>query len=542
MTENIEKIWLKSYPKDMRSTLEYPEKTMPDFLAEAAAKLPNRTAIAFAGIELDYKTVYGMVLKTATFLSDLGVKKGDRVALMTPNCPQYIVSFFAIQKIGAVVVQVNPMYVEREIDHILNDSGAEVFIAYDQFYPRIKNVRDVTPLKKAILFSLGPALDVTGEDVLKFESLLAAAAPQPPKVEIDPVNDLAVFQYTGGTTGVSKGAMLTHRNIVANALQVTEWFKGCRYGEETVICVLPFFHSYGMTCCINFGIANAATLVVLPRFEIDPVMQAIDKYQPTLFPGVPTMYIGVVNHPDVTKINVKSIKYCISGSAPLPVEVAQKFEELTGGYLVEGFGLSETSPVSHCNPMIGVRKPGSIGLPLPDTLCKIVDLETGTKILPPGETGELCITGPQAMKGYWNMPEETAKTLRDGWVYTGDIARMDEDGYFYIVDRKKDMIIAGGFNIYPRDVEEVLFEHPKVMEAVVAGVPDPYRGETVKAFIVLKEGEQATEEEIVAYCKTKLAAYKVPKLVEFRKELPKTAVGKVLRRFLREEEMKKQGK
>ncbi|MHB8919110.1 MAG: long-chain-fatty-acid--CoA ligase [Desulfocucumaceae bacterium] len=524
----------------MRTTLDYPDKTMPDFLEEAAAKLPARTAIAFAGMELNYQTVYGMMLKTATFLSDLGVKKGDRVALMTPNCPQYIVAFYAIQKIGAVVVQVNPMYVEREIEHILNDSGARVFIAYDQFYPRIKSVRNVTPLEKVILFSLGPALDVAGEEVLKFETLMASAAAQPPKVDIDVKNDLAVFQYTGGTTGVSKGAMLTHRNIVANALQVTEWFKGCKYGEETVMCVLPFFHSYGMTCCINFGIASAATLVVIPRFELEPVMQAIDKYQPTLFPGVPTMYIGVVNYPDIAKINVKSIKYCISGSAPLPVEVAQKFEELTGGYLVEGFGLSETSPVTHCNPMIGVRKPGSIGLPLPDTLCKIVDLETGEKILPPGEIGELCITGPQAMKGYWNMPEETAKTLKDGWVYTGDIAKMDDDGYYYIVDRKKDMIIAGGFNIYPRDVEEVLFEHPKVMEAVVAGVPDPYRGETVKAFIVLKEGMEATAEEIVGYCKTKLAAYKVPKSVEFRSELPKTAVGKVLRRFLREEEIKKQ--
>jgi long-chain acyl-CoA synthetase len=334
--------------------------------------------------------------------------------------------------------------------------------------------------------------------------------------------------------------MLTHRNIVANALQVTEWFKGCNYGEERVLCILPFFHSYGMTCCVNFAIANAAAMIVLPRFEIQAVMQAIDKYQPTIFPGVPTMYIGVINYPDISKVNVKSIKYCISGSAPLPVEVSQKFEELTGGCLVEGYGLSETSPVTHCNPMIGLRKAGSIGQPLPDTLCKIADLESGDKVLPPGEIGELCIAGPQVMKGYWNMPEETARTLRDGWVYTGDIAKMDEDGYFYIVDRKKDMIIAGGFNVYPRDVEEVLFEHPKVMEAVVAGVPDPYRGETVKAFIVLKEGTEATEEEIIGYCKGRLAAYKVPRAVEFRKELPKTMVGKVLRRLLREEEIHKQ--
>ncbi|MFZ5634471.1 MAG: long-chain-fatty-acid--CoA ligase [Bacillota bacterium] len=539
-TEKIEKHWLKKYPEGVRPTLDYPHKTMPDFLEEAAAKLPDRTAVVFSGIELSYRAVLGMVHKTAGFLHELGVKKGDRVALMTPNCPQYIVAFYAIQKIGAVVVQVNPMYVERELEHILNDSGAKVFIAYDQFYPRIKNVRHLTPVEKVILFSLGQPLDVTGEDVLKVESIMTSAAVPLPRVEFDAVNDLAVLQYTGGTTGVSKGAMLTHRNIVANALQVTEWFKGCKYGEEKVLSVLPFFHSYGMTTCLNFGIVNAATLIVIPRFEIEAVMQAIDKYQPTLFPGVPTMYIGVINYPDIAKVNVKSIKYCISGSAPLPVEVAQKFEELTGGCLVEGYGLSETSPVTHCNPMIGVRKAGSIGLPLSDTVCRIADLETGTKNLPPGEIGELCIAGPQVMKGYWNLPEETAKTLKDGWVYTGDIARMDEDGYFYIVDRKKDMIIAGGFNIYPRDVEEVLFEHPKVMEAVVAGVPDPYRGETVKAFIVLKEGEQATGEEIISYCKSKLAAYKVPKLVEFRKELPKTAVGKVLRRFLREEEIKKQ--
>ncbi|KJR99948.1 MAG: AMP-dependent synthetase [Peptococcaceae bacterium BRH_c4a] len=540
MTAVDERYWLKKYPEGVRPALDYPDVTMPDLLEKAAGQMPDRTAIAFSGIELSYQTVLGMVYKAATFLNDLGVKKGDRVALMTPNCPQYIVAFFAIQKIGAVVVQVNPMYVERELDHILNDSGAKVMIAYDQFYPRIKNVREVTPLEKVLLFSLGPALDVAGEDVLKVESLLASTPAHPPTVSIDACNDLAVLQYTGGTTGVSKGAMLTHRNIVTNALQVTEWFKGCQYGEEKVLCVLPFFHAYGMTTCINFGIANAATLIVLPRFDLEGVMQAIDKYQPTLFPGVPTMYIGVVNYPDIDRINVKSIKYCISGSAPLPVEVAQRFEELTGGCLVEGFGLSETSPVSHCNPMIGVRKVGSIGLPVSDTLCKIVDLETGEKTLLPGEVGELCISGPQVMKGYWNMPEETGKTLKDGWIYTGDIARMDEDGYFFIVDRKKDMIIAGGFNVYPRDVEEVLFEHPKVLEAVVAGVPDAYRGETVKAFVVLKEGEQATEEEIISYCKNKLAAYKVPRAVEFRKELPKTAVGKVLRRFLRDEEIKKQ--
>lgn len=535
-----EKLWLKNYPQGIKDKLDYPDKTMPQLLEKAAADFPGRTAVVFAHLEIPYAMLKVLVDKMATALFNLGVRKGDRIALMAPNCPQYIVGFYAIQKAGGVVVQVNPMYVERELEHILNDSGAEIIVAFDQFYPRIKNVRGITPLKHVVLFSLGQPAAEGETGVLKAEELLATTEANPPQVEFDVLNDLAVLQYTGGTTGVSKGAMLTHRNIVANALQVTEWFQGCNYGGEVVLSVLPFFHSYGMTTCVNFGIANAATLVALPRFEIDSLLQAIDKYKPTLFPGVPTMYIAVNNHPEISKYDVKSIKYCISGSASLPVEVAQKFEALTGGCLVEGYGLSETSPVTHCNAMIGLRKAGSIGMPVSDTVCKIMDLETGQIELPPGEIGELCISGPQVMKGYWNMPEETAKTLVDGWLYTGDIAKMDEDGYFYIVDRKKDMVIAGGFNIYPRDVEEVLFEHPKVQEAVVAGVPDTYRGETVKAYIVLKEGMESTEQEIIDFCRGKLAAYKVPKLVEFRKELPKTIVGKVLRRFLREEEIKKQ--
>ncbi|MGQ9557757.1 MAG: long-chain-fatty-acid--CoA ligase [Desulfurispora sp.] len=532
--------WLKNYPSGIPASLEYPDKTMPDFLTEAAERCPQRTALIFAGVQIPYTMLHTLVEKTALALYNLGVRKGDRVALMAPNCPQYVVGFLAIQKIGAVVAQVNPMYVERELEHLLNDSGARVIIAYDAFYQRIANVKDVTPLEHVIVFSLGQPAPGIPEGVWRADQLAMSAQGQLPAVEIDPVNDLAVLQYTGGTTGISKGAMLTHRNIVANALQVTAWFNGCRYGEETVLSVLPFFHSYGMTTCVNFGIANAATLVILPRFDIEALMQAINTYKPTLFPGVPTMYIAVNNYPQLEKYDVRSIRYCISGSAPLPVEVAQKFEELTGGCLVEGYGLSETSPVTHCNAMIGQRKVGSIGMPLPDTLARVVDLETGTRTLPPGEAGELCIKGPQVMKGYWNMPEETALALRNGWFYTGDIAKMDEDGFFYIVDRKKDMIIAGGFNIYPREIEEVLFEHPAIMEAVVAGVPDRYRGETVKAYIVLKEGASLTEEEVIAYCRSKLAAYKVPRLVEFRSELPKTAVGKVLRRFLREEEAQKQ--
>lgn len=536
-----EKLWLKNYPQGVSYDMEYPGVTMPQLLEQAAAAFPARTAIAFAHLEIPYQMLLGMVYKVATGLSNLGLKKGDRVALMAPNCPQYVVGYFAIQKIGAIVVQVNPMYVERELEHILNDSGAEVIIAFDQFYPRIKNVRDITPLKHVIVFSLGqPGPVGEGEDVIKAEEMLMSTPAQPPQVEIDVDNDLAVLQYTGGTTGVSKGAMLTHRNVVGNAQQITAWFPGARYGEESVLSILPFFHSYGMTTCMNYGIANASILVVLPRFDVDSMMAAIAKHQPTLFPGVPTMYIALNNYPDVGKYNVKSIKYCLSGSAPLPVEVLEQFEALTGSKLVEGFGLSETSPVSHCNPLVGLRKVGSVGVPFPTTDSKIVDLETGEKEMPVGEVGELIIKGVQVMKGYWNMPEETAKTLKDGWVYTGDIAKMDEDGYFYIVDRKKDMIISGGFNVYPRDIEEVLFENPKVQEAVVAGIADRYRGESVKAFVVLKQGESSTEEEIITYCRSRLAAYKVPKFVEFRSELPKTIVGKVLRRQLREEERAKQ--
>ncbi|MDK2889301.1 MAG: long-chain acyl-CoA synthetase [Thermoanaerobacter sp.] len=542
MAQQVTLPWLSFYEEGVPSTLEYPDKTMPELLEQAAADWPDRTAIIFSGVEINYRTLAGMVHRFAAALADLGVKKGDRVALMSPNCPRYVIGYMAIQKIGAVVVQVNPMYTERELEHLLVDSGAEVIIAYDALYPRIKAIRGVTPLKHVILFSLGQSQYPAEPDVLQAEKMLAGAPSSPPEVKIDPLEDLAVLQYTGGTTGIPKGAMLTHRNVVANALQVVAWFTGCQYGQERMLSVLPFFHVYGMTVAMNFAVVIAATQIILPRFEINQVLECINTYRPTLFPGVPTMYVAFNNHPRVKDYDVRSIKYCISGSAPLPVEVAEKFEELTGGYLVEGYGLSETSPVTHCNPLRGKRKVGSIGLPLPDTLCKIVDVETGERELPPGEAGELCIKGPQVMKGYWNMPEETAGTLRDGWVYTGDIARMDEEGYFYIVDRKKDMIVAGGFNIYPREVEEVLFEHPKVQEAVVAGIPDPYRGETVKAFVVLKQGQTATEEELIQYCRGKLAAYKVPRQVEFRDSLPKTIVGKVLRRYLREEELARQKK
>jgi len=535
---DLNKVWHKYYSPHVRPHLHYPDLTMAQYLDKSAKDFPERTAVVFAGTRISFLTLAGMVNQCASVLEALGVSKGDRVALMTPNCSQYILVFLATLKLGAVVVQVNPMYVERELEYILNDSGAQTIIAYDTLYQRIKNVRERTALQNIILFTLGQRSGASDANVLYLEELLPQQLTQFQQVPVDMDEDVAVFQYTGGTTGVSKGAMLTHRNLTANTLQVNEWMEIMEYGQDKVLCALPFFHSYGMTGCLNLSVMNAATMIILAQFNIRECLELIRQEKPTIFPGVPTMYIAVNNYPRVQEYGINTIKSCMSGSAPLPLEVVETFEKLTEGLLVEGYGLSEASPVTHCNPLLQRRKVGSIGIPLPDTDCKIMDLETGEQELPPGEIGELCIKGPQVMKGYWQMQEETTNTLRDGWLYTGDIARMDDEGYCYIVDRKKDIIIAGGYNIYPREIEEVLCEHPKIQEVVAVGVPDQYRGETVKAFIVLKEGQQATVREIIQYCRVNLARYKVPQYIEFRPELPQNIMGKVLRRVLREENHK----
>ncbi len=444
----------------------------------------------------------------------------------------------------------NPMYVERELEFQLADAGAQTIVTVRELLPRLEAVKTKVSLKAIIITE--PDEHVRGEEtgqkstsanpeMYEFGDLLRRGKSQPPpSIFIDP-DEVALLQYTGGTTGFSKGAMLTHFNLVSNVVQCVSWNVGAERGKERMLAVLPFFHVYGMTVTMNEAIYLAATIILLPRFQVDDCLEAINAYQPTRFPGVPTMYIGIINHPRVKEYNISSIKVCSSGSAPLPVEALKRFEELTGGKISEGYGLTEASPVTHANPFSGKRKVGSIGLPRPDTDARVVDLETGEKDLPPGEEGELCIRGPQVMKGYWNRPEETAKTLRNGWLYTGDIAKMDEEGYFYIVDRKKDMIICGEFNVYPREVEETLYLHPKILGAAVLGVPDPYRGETVKAFVVLKPGEKATAEEVIEFCRQNLARFKVPTHVEFRKELPKSHVGKILRKVLREEEEKNRG-
>jgi len=566
----MEKVWLKSYEPHVPPSIAYPPVPLYQFMDDAAKKYPHNTAIIYGGVvhqlggalldaKMTFQQLHDLTNRFAAALQGLGVKKGDRVALFLPNCPQFPIAYYATLKVGGIVVPCNPLYVARELEHQVNDAGAETIVVLSRFYPIVKQIRAHTKLKNVIvtnakeyfpgllktLFTLavekkeGHRVDITGEaNTYWFQDLLAKAPATPQPVDVQP-QDTAVLLYTGGTTGVPKGAELSHRNIVANAVQCKYWI-GARDGQETTVTSLPLFHSYGMTTCMNLAmyIGGAMLLIPNPR-DLDHILKAINKHHPTMFPGVPTMYVAINNHPDVGKYDLKSIRACVSGAAGLPVDVQKKFQELTGGKLVEGYGLSETSPVTHANPIFGQNKIGTIGVPWPDTEAKIMDLETGTKEMPVGEIGELVIRGPQVMKGYWNMPEETKNTLRDGWLYTGDIARMDQDGYFQIVDRKKDMIIAGGFNIYPRDVEEVLYKHPKVQEAVVAGVPDPYRGETVKAYIVLKEGQTATAEEIIEFCRQNLARFKVPTTVEFRESLPKTMVGKILRRMLVEEEKKK---
>lgn len=551
------KPWIASYPPETAPSLEYPRVSLTHFLEQSAATYPDNNAIYFMGKRITYRELLDLSYQFANGLIKRGVKKGDRVAIMLPNVPQTVICYYGALFAGATVVMTNPLYTERELIHQLNDSGAETIITLDLLYKRVTSVRSSTPLKRLIITSIGDYLpffkrmlyplvqkkdghnpQVTyGSDVEPFLSIVKESANSPVKIEVDPEHDIALLQYTGGTTGVAKGVMLTHANLIANAVQCKAVLYKLKMGRDRILGALPLFHVYGMTTVMNKGISIAAEIILVPKFDVKQMLELISKTKPTLFPGAPTMYIGLINHPDLQKYDLSSIEACVSGSAPLPVEVKNRFEELTGGKLVEGYGLTEASPVTHSNPIWGRSITGSIGLPWPDTDSRVLDPSTGEE-LPAGQIGELAVKGPQVMVGYWNRPEDTAAVLKDGWLLTGDMGYMDEDGYFYIVDRKKDMIIAGGFNIYPREVEEVLFEHPAVQEAAVIGVPDPYRGETVKAFVVLKQGMEASEEELEKHCREKLAAYKIPRLYEFRSELPKTMVGKVLRRQLQEEDKK----
>lgn len=554
------KPWLSLYPEEIPATLQYTSAPVQQYLIDAADKYPDKIAIHFMGKEWSYQKVYQEALKFAGYLQEIGISKGDRVAIMLPNTPQAVVGYYGVLLAGGVVVQTNPLYMERELAYQMKDSGAKTILTLDILYPRVSKVLPQTNLEQIIVTAIKdylpfpknlfyPAIQKKQYGIVvnvKHEGnthLMKEIMSQPQRrlqhYEFDFDEDLALLQYTGGTTGFPKGVMLTHKNLVSNASMCNAWLYKCKPGEETVLGILPFFHVYGMTTVMILTVMQAQKMVLLPKFDPVTTLKTIQKQRPTLFPGAPTIYIGLLNHPDLKKYDLSSIDSCISGSAPLPVEVQQKFEEITGGKLVEGYGLTESSPVTHSNFLWDrPRVKGSIGVPWPDTDAAVFSMETGER-LPAGEIGEIVVKGPQVMKGYWNRPEETAETLRDGWLLTGDLGYMDEQGYFYVVDRKKDMIIAGGFNIYPREIEEVLYEHPDIQEVVAAGIPDPYRGETVKAYVVRKEGANVTEEELNQYARKHLAAYKVPRMYEFRNELPKTAVGKILRRALVDEELKK---
>jgi long-chain acyl-CoA synthetase len=551
--------------------VEIPDYPVTQNLINAAEEYPDRPALIFGNVveplgnmlmdaTIDYRELLDLTYRFAAALQDFGVQRGDRVAVHLPNCPQFIIAYYATLMLGAIVVPCNPTYVEREIEHQLSDSGAETIVTLSLTYPRVKAIRDQTGLKQVIvanikeyfpgllkfLFTLtkekkeGHYQDISGDaNTYWFQDVLSSAPKRRIDVDVD-MEDTAVLMYTGGTTGIPKAAQLTQRNIQANAVQIHAWLPRMQQGGDSILTSLPLFHCYGMTTCMNLAVLAAGSMILIANPRVMPhILKSINAHHPTLYPGVPAMYVAINNYPEIEDFDVSSIRACISGAAPLPVEVQQKFQQLTGARLVEGYGLSEATPVTHANPIFGENRIGAIGLPFPNTDAKIVDAETGERDLAPGEVGELVVRGPQVMKGYWRMPTETANTLRDGWLHTGDLSRMDEDGYFQIVDRKKDMILgAGGYNIYPREVEEVLYEHPKVKECAVVGVPvSVEKGERVKAFVVLKEGETASEDDLLAFCRKNLAPYKVPSFVEFRDDLPKTMVGKILRRVLLEEEL-----
>ncbi len=554
-----DKPWLAHYEKGVPENIIYEETCLPEFLEASAQKFPDKTALIFQGYTISYAKLNEMVNAFAGCLTDFGIKKGESVAVLLPNVIPCLASYYAILKIGGIAVMNNPLYSDRELEHQFNDSESKVLITLDLLGNRMIDLRPKTKIKQIIYASIGDYLpfpknllfplvakkkklsaDVkSARDVYKWKDTLKDRTTDLPKVELS-FNDIAMYQYTGGTTGVSKGVILTHGNLSKQVQQIASWFPAFEKGKEVMLSALPYFHVFGLSGVMNFSVFMGWSQILVPKPQPEPLLEAIRKFKPTFAPLVPTMYIGILNHPDIDKTDLTSIKGCFSGSAPLPVEVLHEFEEKTGAVIVEGFGLTETSPVTHCNPFAGgKRKIGSVGLPVSDTKCRIVALDDRKTDVPVGETGELLIKGPQVMTGYWNMPDETAETLTDGWLHTGDIAKMDEDGYFYIVDRIKDMIISGGFNVYPRDIDEVFYDHPKVQEACSIGIPHPTRGEAIKVFVVLKEGETATKEDFISYCETRLAKYKLPTEIDFRTDLPKTNVGKILRKELRAEEMEK---
>ena len=550
--------WLKNYPPNTEWHATYTPQPMHTLLDNAADKYPDNIAIDFMGKEYTYAKLQDMVNRVARGLHEIGVGKETRVGLFMPNCPQFVIAYYAILKAGATVVNFNPLYSEHEVEHQIRDSKVEVMftlnlrILYPKLKPFIGNgmlrkvvvgfFQEALPLSKAALYTMAKATDIVlpprNDYHVTFNHLLASS--NEVKVpQIIPSQHIAVLQYTGGTTGVPKGAILTHENLYANTLQCTAWTDGLEEGKETVLAVLPFFHVFAMTVALNLAIYNGYKIVPHPRFELKRVLSDIQEKKPTLVPGVSTLYATINNYKFLDRYDLTSIKQCISGGGPLPVEVKQRFEELTKCRLVEGYGLTEASPVTNCNPLQGENKTGSIGMPLPGTIVEVLDKEDRVSVLPQGEIGEICIRGPQVMKGYLNQPEESAAVLRNGRLHTGDVGYMDEDGYFYIVDRMKEMIIVGGYNVYPRNVEEVIYAYEGVAECAVVGLEHPRRGQMIKAYIVLKDGYKVSEDALKEYMRENMSRYAVPHQIEFRDELPKNMIGKILKKELVAEEKAK---
>ena len=564
-SSDLSRPWVHHYEQGVPAHIDIPDHPLTWILDQTVSRYPAHTAFIYYGTSISYAQFSSLANRFAASLQRLGIQKGDRVAMALPNIPQYPIAFYGALRAGAVVVPTNPLYTEREMQYQLAESGARVIVMLDMFYPVVRAIRAKTALENVVITSpadyLPPLLRtlyplsqrnakhpeprLTEKELREDATLhsLSGMLESHTKGGVELFNlpahltgdDLATLQYTGGTTGLSKGAMLTHRNLLANALQTRAWNVQARDGEEITLCVAPFFHSYGLTAGMNLSILAAASMILLPQFKVKEVVKAIRRYHPTQLPGIPTMYISIMKEIGRHSEELRSIKYCISGASALPAKVREDWEALTQGKLVEGYGLSEAAPVTHCNPLNGDIREGSIGLPLPNIDAAILDEKTGEP-LPVGEPGEIVVKGPNIMQGYWNQPEETADVFTHGWMRTGDIGKMDAEGYFYVVDRAKDMIKASGFNVFPREVEEVLYHHPAVQEAAVLGVPHAYRVETVAAVIVLKPGFEPSEqirEDIIAYCKKELTPYKVPKIVQFRKSLPKSLIGKVLKRELK---------
>ncbi|MCI4330435.1 MAG: long-chain fatty acid--CoA ligase [Thermoplasmata archaeon] len=552
--------WHAHYPANVPWDLAVPDQRLHEAVGESLQRWPDRTMMVYYGARWSYAQFWEAAGRFSAALAAEGVGPGDRVALYLPNCPVYPIAFFGALRRGATVVQVSPLYIGQDLGRLLKDAEPKAVVTLEILYPNLARVRPEVTVPVAFVARLRelypwwkrpfvnmvlrrqklPTEVPRGPSIRRWSDAIGPRSPVPDATG-DPATEVAVLQYTGGTTGRPKAAMLTHRNLLANALQCQAWFNVGEAGFPVVLCSIPFFHVYGMTVALNYPLISGATLVLQTRPDIDEILHLIQRYRPTQFPGVPALYQGINHHPKLGRYDLRSIRVCVSGSAPLPHEVEKRFEELTGGSLVEGYGLTEASPVTHANPVVGRRKTGTIGLPLPATDQRVVDLEEPSRAPPPGEAGELAVRGPQVMLGYYRHPEETALVLHDGWLLTGDVATIDDEGYVTIVDRKKDMIDVAGLKVYPREVEEVLFQHPGILDAAVIGRLDAQRGEVVHAVVVPRPGVTVTEAELIGFVRERIAHYKAPRSVEFRSSLPKSAVQKVLRRVLREESARGSG-